>query len=585
MTTQESYPGASTSSRRDYTDTAVVIVGAGIGGMCVAIDLIKRNNCRDFVILEKSSGVGGVWYDNTYPGCAVDVQSIVYSYSFAQNTEWTREMPLQKEVLAYLTRIAQEYRLYEHVRFASTVEEASWDDGLKKWRTSVKVATGSKEAEASSAYTIDSDFFVSAVGQLSQPKYPDIDGLDTFSGKTMHSSRWDWSYDMTDKKVALIGTGCSAVQILPEVARVAKKISVFQREPHWVVPRGDFPIPALTRTIYRYFPQLQRHWRRLAMDENEAGHASQAFHRHEENEKLKQMGLDMMHQQLPDRPDLWEKLTPKFALGCKRVVASDFYFPALNSPHVELETRPIHSIRDTAIRVAGADGQPEDAETDYDLIIFATGFKAQDFLHGLKVAGLNGQTLQRSWKDGARAYLGVSAEGMPNFGMVLGPNTGLLHNSFILMIEAQSRYINGLIKPVLETRAQGRSLSLTPRHEITEEYNVEIQQRLQAFAVTDEGCHSWYKIGSGRITNLWPGLVKEYQQRLERVDYGDYTADGSGQIVLRKKSSHNVGRVVEEAGALEKLSFGTLAALSTTAVVGGYLMRSLVQSGTLRIRW
>lgn len=321
------------------------------------------------------------------------------------------------------------------------------------------------------------------------------------------------------------------------------------------------------------------------MDENEAGHASQAFHRHQENEQLKQLGLDMMHKQLPNRPDLWEQLTPKFALGCKRVVASDFYFPALNSPNVDLETRPIHSINDAAIRVVGADGQPQDVETDYDLIIFATGFKAQDFLHGLKIVGRNGQTLQGSWKDGARAYLGVCAEDMPNFGMVLGPNTGLLHNSFILMIEAQSRYIGGLIKPVLEAREQGKSLSLTPRHEITEEYNIEMQQRLQAFAVTDDRCHSWYKIGSGRITNLWPGLVKEYQQRLEQVNYGDYTAEGPGQNVLQKKSSHKVGRVIEEAGTLEKISFRTLATLSTTIVVGAYLMRSLVHLGTLRAKW
>jgi hypothetical protein len=320
------------------------------------------------------------------------------------------------------------------------------------------------------------------------------------------------------------------------------------------------------------------------MDENEAGHASQAFDRHKENEQLKQLGLDMMHEQLPNRPDLWEKLTPKFALGCKRVVASDFYFPALNRTNVELETRPINSINGATIRVTGEDGKVEDLE-DYDLIIFATGFKAQEFLHGLDIVGRNGQSLQDSWKDGAKAYLGVCTEDMPNFGMVLGPNTGLLHNSFILMAEAQSRYISGLVKPILEARRQGKSLCLTPRSDITEQYNVEIQQRLQAFAVTDNGCHNWYKIGSGRITNLWPGLVKEYQQRLEEVKYADYEAEGSGEVIVRKKPSHKVGRVVEEAGTLDKLSFRTLATLSTTAIVGAYLMRSMVHWGPFRVQW
>ncbi|TVY56174.1 FAD-binding monooxygenase ktnD [Lachnellula cervina] len=572
MTYEKSWPEASLSSRQDYTNTSVVIIGAGIGGMCIAIDLMKRNNCQDFVILEQSAGIGGTWHDNTYPGCAVDLQSIVYSYSFAQNSDWSRDFPGQKEILSYLTRVAQEYKLYEHIRFGSTAEVATWDDELKKWKTNVTVAKGSKEAEASSNYTISSDFFVSAVGQLSQPKWPEIEGMDGFTGKSMHSARWDWTYDLKDKRIAVIGSGCSAVQIIPELAKVAKKVSVFQRTPHWIAPRGDFEISTLRKTLYRYFPFVQRYWRRRYMGINEAEHASNNFPNHEENKKLTQVAIDMMHEQLPNQPEMWEKLTPKYPLGCKRVVVSDAFYPALNHPNVELETRAIHSISDHTVRVVGTSGQPEDVESQYDLIVYATGFRASEFLYPMKIYGRNGRALHELWKDGARAYLGTCADDMPNFGIVLGPNTGLLHNSFILIIEAQSRYINGLIKPVLEARKQGGALSLRPRPEKTEEYNVKLQNLLQNFAANDVRCTSWYKTESGRITNLWPGLVLEYQQLMEKVNYGDYESEGSSTSIVQKRPSYKVGRVVEEAGVLEKLSLTNIA----VAVLGGFLVRRLI---------
>jgi cation diffusion facilitator CzcD-associated flavoprotein CzcO len=195
----------------NHSNAAVVIIGAGISGMCTAIDLVKRNNCRNFVILEKSAGLGGTWHDNKYPGCCCDVWSMLYSYSFAQNSEWTREYPGQEEILRYLVGVAQEYNLYQHVRFNSTVEDATWDDEEKKWKTRVTVASGSKDAEFNPEYTIKSDFLVSAVGQLNQPRWPDIEGVDSFDGKKMHSARWDWSYDLKDKRVAMLGNGESTM--------------------------------------------------------------------------------------------------------------------------------------------------------------------------------------------------------------------------------------------------------------------------------------------------------------------------------------------------------------------------------------
>ncbi|EAW20389.1 flavin-containing monooxygenase [Aspergillus fischeri NRRL 181] len=567
MAFEKSWPEFSLSSGQQFTNTSVVIVGAGIGGMCVAIDLIRRNHCRDFVILEQSAGIGGTWHANTYPGCAVDLQSIVYSYSFAPNSNWSRDFPGQREILSYLTRVAQDYGLYEHIRFCSTAESATWDDELKKWNTS-----------ATSNYTISSDFFVSAVGQLSQPKWPEIDGLESFKGKIMHSAAWDWAYDLKDRRIAVVGSGCSAVQIVPELAKVAKKVTVFQRTPHWIVPRGDYEISNLRKTLYRYFPFWQRYWRRRYVDLNETEYMSNNFAEHEENIKLKQAALDMMHEQLPNQPELWEKLTPKYPVGCKRVVVSDFFFPALSRSNVELEAKPIHSINDHTVRLIGTAGQAEDADSDYDLIVLATGFRATDFLHPMRIFGRNGRALHEMWKDGAQAYQGTCADDMPNFGIVLGPNTALLHNSFILIIEAQSRYINGLIKPVLEARKQGGSLILTPRPEKTEEYNAKLQHRLKDFAVNNSQCTNWYKTESGRITNLWPGMVLEFQELMEQVNYGDYEAEGSSKDIVLNRPVHKVGRVIEEGGVLEKISLVNIVVLGTSVIVGGFWMRRLIPS-------
>ncbi|TVY34231.1 FAD-binding monooxygenase [Lachnellula subtilissima] len=576
MAFEKSWPEFSSSSGQQFTNTSIVIVGAGIGGMCVAIDLIKRNNCRDFVILEQSSGVGGTWYANTYPGCSVDLRSIVYSYSFAPNSDWSRDFPGQKEILSYLTRVAQEYGLYEHIRFCSTAESATWDDDLKKWNTRVTVAKGSKDAEATSNYTISSDFFVSAVGQLSQPRWPEIDGLDGFKGKVMHSAAWDWAYNLEDKRIAVVGSGCSAVQIVPELAKVAEKVTVFQRTPHWILPRGDYEISNLRKALYRYFSFWQRYWRRRYVDLNESEYVSSNFPEHEENKKVQKKALDHMHEQLPNQPELWEKLTPNYPVGCKRLVVTNFFFPALNLPNVELEVRPIHSIHGQSVRVVGTAGQVENADSRYDLVVLATGFRATDFLHPMKIFGRNGRALHEMWKDGAQAYLGTCADDMPNFGIIMGPNTGLLHNSFLLIIEAQSRYINGLIKPVLQARKQGGALSLTPRPEKTEEYNMMLQNRLKAFAANSSQCDNWYKTKSGLVTNLWPGMLLEFQKLMEQVNYRDYESEGSSKYIVQKRPLYTVGRVIEEGGLLEKLSLAKVVVFGTSAIVGGFLTRRLV---------
>ncbi|KAK3676199.1 hypothetical protein LTR78_003949 [Recurvomyces mirabilis] len=558
---------------KNHANAAVVIIGAGISGMCTAIDLIKRNNCRNFIILEKSAGVGGTWHDNKYPGCCCDVWSSLYSYSFAQNSDWTREYPGQEEILSYLTRVAQEYKLYQHVRFNTTVDEARWDDELQKWRTKVSTAPGSKEAEFNPNYEIKSDFLVSAVGQLNQPAYPKIDGLDNFDGKKMHSARWDWSYDLKDKKIALIGNGCTAVQILPEIAKDAKHVTVFQRTPNWVVPRADQPITPLMRNMLRYVPPLRWRKRAVQMDFREWTYGAIVDPSSEPAKQFKELALDMLHRQLPDQPEMWEKLTPTYTLGCKRIIISDDYYPAINQDNVSLEVRPIASVSGKNVKVKTDIGDAVDTDTDYDLLVCATGFRTLEFMHPIKIYGKGGRSLHDIWKDGAHGYNGTCVTDLPNFGMLYGPNTNLGHNSIILMIEAQSKYINGLIKPVLEARKQGKSLSLRPKDEKVKAYNERVQEVLKNSSFNDSTCNSWYKNEQGMITNNWSGTVVEYQEILSKVDYEDYIAEGSGKTIVERQKSLKIGRVVEET----QMSDRTLLALglvSTAAVVGGFLLRN-----------
>jgi len=297
----------------------------------------------------------------------------------------------------------------------------------------------------------------------------------------------------------------------------------------------------------------------------------------------RELAIQMMHEQLPDQPEMWEKLTPKYNVGCKRIIISDDYYPALSLPNVDLETRTIHSVSGNAVKVVGENGEPEDVESDYDLLCCATGFKTLQFLHPIKITGKNGRPLSEVWGKGAHAYLGTCVEDMPNFGMLYGPNTNLGHNSIILMIESQSRYINGLIAPVLEARRQGQTLGLSPRHDKTEAYNAKVQEVLKSSSFADPTCNSWYKNEAGLITNNWSGTVVEYQKLLSNVNYDDYEADGSGKNIVQQKPVRKLGRVVEET-QVSNMALLALGAVSTAALVGGFLMRNSKHLSALRVR-
>ncbi|KAH0283868.1 cyclohexanone monooxygenase [Aureobasidium namibiae CBS 147.97] len=545
---------------KDHTNAAVVIIGAGISGMCTAIDLIKRTNCKNFLILEKSSGVGGTWHDNKYPGACCDVWSPLYSYSFAQNAHWTREYPGQEEILSYLMGVAADYKLYQHIRFNTTVETATWDEQSKKWKVSVSTAKGSKDAEFNPEYVINADFLVSAVGQLNVPKYPDIPGLKEFKGKIIHSARWDWSYDLQGKKVAVVGNGATAVQIIPEIAKVAAKIGVYQRTPNWLIPRLDAPIASWRRTLYSLVPPLMWRKRALQMDFREGFHQIIGDVSSAGADEIRGFNAAMLDAAFGDNAEMKEKLRPKYQPGCKRIIISDDYYPALALPHVQLVTEGIAGVTTTGI--ATEDGKTQ----DYDLIVLATGFETLDFMHPISMTGHNSTPLSSIWAEGAKALYGITVSKMPNFGMCYGPNTNLGHNSIILMIEAQAAYITSLIQPILTARQAGKTLSIRPKDSRMQDFNATLQKELAASAFADENCNSWYKTASGLITNNWSRNVVEYQKMVEVVHWDDFETEGDGEEVLEGRKKSRIGRVREESIVGDK-TLTLLGAVSVGAVV------------------
>ncbi|KAF1981121.1 cyclohexanone monooxygenase [Aulographum hederae CBS 113979] len=550
---------------KDHTNAAVVIIGGGISGICTAIGLIKRNNCQNFVILEKSGGIGGTWHDNKYPGCCCDVWSVLYSFSFEQNPDWTREYPGQEEILEYLRRVVEKYSLYKHIRFNTSVEEAKWDDDEKKWSTTVKVL-GGKDSEFSEGYTIKSDYLVSAVGQLNVPRYPDIKGLDTFQGKKMHSARWDWSYGLEGKRIAVIGNGATAAQIVPEIAKVASQVTIYQRSPNWIIPRDDKPVGPLKRALFRYVPPLRWRTRQKSMDFRE-GFFDAIFDGESALADLMRTAcIQSMHAALPDQPEMWKKLTPDYHPGCKRILITDDYYPALAKPHVDLETRKIVQVVENGIEVEDGGYQ------EFDMIVLATGFRTVEFMYPINIVGAKGRSIQDIWQGGAQAYNAVTVEDLPNFGMLYGPNSNLGHNSIILMIEAQSRYINTMIGAVLDAKRKGRVLSLKPKPEVVSAYNEKVQEKLSKSSFADPNCNSWYKNKEGRITNNWSGTVVEYQEQLSKVNWSDYIAEGSYANAIMSRKPANIGRVVEETTVPDIVM--ALSAVTVAAAVGGYLLRN-----------
>jgi cation diffusion facilitator CzcD-associated flavoprotein CzcO len=421
------------------------------------------------------------------------------------------------------------------------VDEARWDDTNNKWRTRIK-RIGGKEAEIGESYTINSDFLVSAVGQLNEPHYPEVPGLDIFNGKIMHSARWDWDYSLRGKRVGIIGTGATAAQIIPEITPQCSQLVVFQRTPAWVMPRHDHAISPTRQAIYKYVPFVRKRYRASLMDVRESIFDAAFDPSSAKHSLVTNVSHNHMHTQLTGDccTSLSEKLTPKYPFSCKRIIVSDDYYPALTKPNVFLETTAISQVTPTGITMA--DG----THHELDCIILATGFRTTKFLYPIRIYGSGGHSLSEAWENGASAYLGITVPSLPNFAMLYGPNTNLAYNSLILQIEAQSLYIKTLISAVLDSKRKGKTLRLEPKVEVVDRYNSEVQERLGKSTYADPSCTSWFKDEHGRITTNWCGSAIYYQERVNFVDWSDYDILGTAAVEVERKGKTRWRRRVEE---------------------------------------
>jgi len=421
------------------------------------------------------------------------------------------------------------------------VDEARWDDTNNKWRTRIK-RIGGKEAEIGESYTINSDFLVSAVGQLNEPHYPEVPGLDIFNGKIMHSARWDWDYSLRGKRVGIIGTGATAAQIIPEITPQCSQLVVFQRTPAWVMPRHDHAISPTRQAIYKYVPFVRKRYRASLMDIRESIFDAAFDPSSAKHSLVTNVSHNHMHTQLTGDccTSLSEKLTPKYPFSCKRIIVSDDYYPALTKPNVFLETTAISQVTPTGITMANG------THHELDCIILATGFRTTKFLYPIRIYGSGGHSLSEAWEKGASAYLGITVPSLPNFAMLYGPNTNLAYNSLILQIEAQSSYIKTLISAVLDSKRKGKTLRLEPKVEVVDRYNSEVQERLGKSTYADSSCTSWFKDEHGRITTNWCGSAIDYQERVNFVDWSDYDILGTAAVDVERKGKTRWRRRVEE---------------------------------------
>ena len=474
-----------------------VIVGAGFSGLCAGIQL-RKAGIESFVILEKAHGVGGTWRDNTYPGAACDIPSHLYSYSFEPNPAWSRAYGGQPEILAYLEHCATKYGLRPHLRFGAHVVAATFDDRASTW--TVRTQAG----EVYAARTL-----VLGNGALHLPAIPALPGAETFAGTAFHSARWRHDHDLTGKKVAVIGTGASTIQFVPQIAPKVEQLHVFQRTPPWIVPKADRPIGARERWILEHVPGA--HWLRRTglywlFESRVLGFAFAP----RINKLAEQLVLKHLNTQVRD-PELRAQLTPAYRMGCKRVLISNDYYPALARDNVGLVTAGIEAIEPRGIRTT--DGVLHEADT----IIYGTGFKVVDYMGSMKITGSSGRELGEVWAtESVRNYLGISVSGFPNLMLLMGPNTGLGHNSMIFMIEAQTTYV---VKAIQALRAHDLA-AIDVKPEVEQAFRAELQHKLQD-TVWTSGCNSWYMAPGGDVL-LWPGFTFDYWQRTRNIRLGDY---------------------------------------------------------------
>lgn len=483
---------------QEHEHVRVAVIGSGFGGLGAAVRL-RREGITDFVVLERADAVGGTWRDNSYPGCACDVPSHLYSFSFAPNPDWPRTFSGQEHIREYLEHVADTFRLRPHIRLNSEVNQLRWDNDELWWE--IETAKG----------TLTADVVVSATGPLSDPKTPDIAGIDTFPGKVFHSAQWDHEYDLRGKRVAMIGTGASAIQIVPAIQKEVGHLTLFQRTPPWVMPRADRAISPAERWLHRQLPFTTQARRGLLWGIREL--QVQAFTKHpNELGMVEQLAKRNMHRAIKD-PGLRAKLTPDYRIGCKRILLSNTYYPALAQPNVDVVASGLSEIRGNTL--VAADG----SEAEVDAIVFGTGFHVTDMPIADRVIGADGDTLMQSWKNGMKALRGATAAGFPNFMTVIGPNTGLGNSSMILMIEAQLNYLADYMR---QLHVLGGRVALNPRETAVNGWNNRVQDRMKRTVWNTGGCNSWYLDENGVNTTVWPGTTTEFRHATRHVDVGEY---------------------------------------------------------------
>lgn len=504
----------------------IVIIGTGFAGLGMAIEL-RKAGIEDFVILEKAGDVGGTWRDNHYPGCACDVQSHLYSFSFEANPNWSRMFSPQPEIWDYLRHCTKKYDLLPKIRFNQQVVGAIFNEASGLW--DVRIADGTAVAEymrerglkpgepidptdpaLPPTQSLSARVIVSGMGGLSVPAYPTIKGLENYQGTVFHSQDWRHDYDLSGKRVAVIGTGASAIQFVPQIQPKVARLDLYQRTPPWIMPKPDREITGFERWLFRHLPFTQQLFRGAIYTMLEVRALAFVVHPRLMH-LLKRVARFHIHRQIKD-PVLRKKVTPDYMLGCKRVLISDDYYPALAQPNVGVITSGIREVR--AHSIVTEDGH----EREVDCIIFGTGFHATDPLPRGAIFGRGGQDILDAWKEGPEAFRGTTISGFPNLFLLAGPNTGLGHSSMVYMIESQIRYVLGAIRMIRACALK----SVDVRPDSQADYNEKLQRDLKQAIWSIGGCRSWYLLPNGKNVTLWPRFTWQFRRQMRRFDLDAY---------------------------------------------------------------
>jgi cation diffusion facilitator CzcD-associated flavoprotein CzcO len=496
----------------------IAIVGTGFSGLGLTI-LLQQEGIDDVVLLERAEDIGGTWRDNSYPGCQCDIPSHLYSLSFAPNPNWTRTYSYQPEIWDYLRSLAEEHDVIPKIRFGHDVTSARWDEASKRWNV------------ATTGGSLTCDILVSSIGGLADPRIPEMPGLDDFEGDYFHSAAWNHDVDIGGKRVGVVGTGASAIQIVPKIQPEVAQLDVFQRTPPWVMPHRDRAIPRFERWLYRSFPPLQRVPRYFAYWFRELMVLGMVYDPRRLR-WLERVGRRHMESAIED-PALREKLIPNYLVGCKRILPSNDWYPALAKPNVDVVTDEIERI--TPKGILTSDG----VEHELDTIVFATGFFVTELPFAERVRGRGGRTLREAWNPSMQAYLGTTVSGFPNLFFIAGPNVGLGHNSILVMFEGQMQYAMGAIRAM---RSHGAT-TIELRPEVQDGYNRALQKKLQNTVWNSGGCKSWYLDKNGTNSVIWPDFTWRFRLRTQKFDPESYVMDGYAAGPVSDSADGTVTRI------------------------------------------